>query len=118
MEEPQYKPIEKQEVLVDDTNTVITDEDLDISPLDVIRKVADNIGQELCDPNPSCKKCNGRGYTGRDAETKAPIPCLCIQPNRDSAESVMAFNRTRKYSRKERRKLERDLRKKAKKRGY
>ena len=115
--EQEYNPIKKQEVFVDETNAIVTEEELGITPLDVIRKVAESIGQELCDPNPGCKKCAGRGYIGRNAETKAPIPCSCIQPNFDSAENVAMYNRTRKYSRKERRQLDRDNRKKSKKRG-
>jgi len=109
-----YDSITTEEVYVDQGNTVVTKEELGITPFDVIKAHAEQLGQEIVDPAPSCKHCMGRGYTGRDATTKAPIPCKCIQPNFNSTENTTMYNRTRKLSRKERRALDRDTKKRVK----
>jgi len=38
-------------------------------------------GVDVTLPKPSCKHCNGRGYTSFDVKSTAPIPCNCIYPN-------------------------------------
>lgn len=109
-----YSGIIEQEVFVDDSNHVRTTDELEITPYDVIKAHAIELGQEILDPNPSCNKCLGRGYIGRDSETKAPIPCSCIQPNFNSTKNAEMYNRTRKLSRAERRRLDRDTKKRVK----
>jgi len=100
-----YDPVPIDDVYVDSTNTVVTAEDLKITPFDVIKAHAEKLGQTIVDPNPSCNDCYGRGYIGRDVMSKAPIPCRCIQPDYNSQQNQYIFNRTRKYSRKERRQM-------------
>jgi hypothetical protein len=29
-------------------------------------------------PDPDCKKCFGKGWTGRDVDTNDVIPCKCV----------------------------------------
>ncbi len=51
-----------------------------------------HIGIQL--PKPSCKHCNGRGYTGIDTATKSPIPCNCIYTDEmGNPEHYRKFNR-------------------------
>jgi hypothetical protein len=33
----------------------------------------------LKNPPSNCKKCYGRGYTGRDAQNYGYIPCMCVR---------------------------------------
>jgi len=90
----------------------------DISPMDVIRKLAEKTGAKILDPKKNCKKCWGRGYTARDAKTKAPVPCACIFPKvegEELAEQTAAENRMRPLSRNERRFLKRQAEKQVKK---
>lgn len=53
---------------------------LENDPMEVIKAAAEGIGMVLNDPKPNCKHCHGRGYIGRNAITKEPIPCKCIFP--------------------------------------
>lgn len=94
----------------DNIDGVLDQKDLNITPFDVIKKLAEKIGQDVKDPEPSCKRCYGRGYVGRDSETKAPIPCKCVFPNFHDTENDRIFNRTRKLSRKERRRQQKNKR--------
>lgn len=58
-------------------------ENLDVKnmdPWEVIQKIAKTTGMELNDPKPSCKKCHGRGWIGRHADSGEPIACSCIFP--------------------------------------
>lgn len=51
----------------------------DATPFDGIKYFAGRLGIKIKDnPNKSCKKCYGRGYTGMDSVTKIPVPCRCI----------------------------------------
>tara|TARA_Y100000310_G_C20704121_1_gene833214 strand:+ start:7831 stop:8352 length:522 start_codon:yes stop_codon:yes gene_type:complete len=68
------------------TGEVVEQEQVD--PMDVIRKIAEKTGNKIQDPNPKCRKCYGRGYTARDAKTKAPIPCKCIHPKLEGDEAL------------------------------
>lgn len=79
-----------------------------IDPMDVIRKVAEKTGTKIQNPNPKCKfkGCYGRGYIGRDAKTKAPIPCKCIFPKVEGEELIqrqVAEESMRKMTKKEKR---------------
>ena len=105
-----YDDIKIQEVFTNDTeNSVVSETDLLITPFDVIKKLATEMGQEICDPKSNCKHCHGRGFTGRDSKSKAPIPCKCIQPNFNDEKNVRLFNQTRKLSRQERRERDRKI---------
>lgn len=57
---------------------------LENDPMEVIKAAAEGIGLVLNDPKPNCKHCHGRGYLGRNALTREPIPCKCIFPKYES----------------------------------
>ncbi len=111
-----YDAITPTEAIVDSENNVtVVEPSAPVTPFDVIKATAEHIGQEVDDPNPSCKLCYGRGYTGRDLlNGGAPIPCKCVQPNFNNDASNQFYNRTRKYSRKERRRMDKDMKKRVK----
>lgn len=92
-------------------NSIYTEEDLQISPFDVIKKVAEKMGQIINDPKPSCKHCYGRGYVGRDSKTKSPIPCMCIHPKYDKDLNDKVANKLIPRSRKHRRQMDKLMRK-------
>jgi len=113
-----YNEIPQEEVYIDPTsNQVYSQEDLLITPFDVIKATAEKLGQTIKDPDPNCKHCYGRGYVGRDSDNKAPIPCGCIYSidAKKSAEDI--YRKTRKMTRAERREQERKYRKMIKKGG-
>lgn len=56
-------------------------------PWQVIREAAEQMHIKINKPNPSCKKCHGRGYTGRRHDTGEPLTCSCIFPKEEKAES-------------------------------
>lgn len=91
-----------------DSVDITPSQSTDISPFDVIKSLAEKLGQIITDPKSNCKKCNGRGYIGRDYNSKAPIPCPCIYPNYNSSENINMINKMRKPSRSERRKQDRE----------
>jgi len=99
-------PQNREEFIDTKSGEVVEQEKLD--PMDVIRKIAQKIGTEIQDPKPGCKHCYGRGYTGRDAETKAPIPCNCIYPKKEGESAVqeqVVQESMRRLSRHQRRRL-------------
>lgn len=50
--------------------------------MDILRYVAKKSMQiDLVDPDPSCGKCYGRGYTAIESATNLPVGCKCIFPN-------------------------------------
>lgn len=108
-----YDNVETEEVLINGNSEVV--EAQDVTPFDVIRKLAEGLGQTIKDPKPNCKDCYGRGYTGRDASTKAPIPCHCIYDDFTSAQNTAMYEKTRPISRKERRAMQRNMKKQIKK---
>lgn len=61
---------------------------LEEHPLEVIRAAAEGIGLILNNPKPNCKKCHGRGFLGRNHETREPIPCSCLFPKYESQREV------------------------------
>ena len=114
-EQPQsYNKIDTVEVVFDGNNNPIEKENLVISPLHVIKRMAQTLGQTINDPNPNCKKCYGRGYIGRDNESKAPIPCLCLYEKSQVVSNKFIFDKTKHKSRAERRKFERYVSKRMK----
>lgn len=70
-------------------------------PMEIIKAAAEGMGIILNDPKPNCKKCYGRGYIGRRADTGEPIPCTCIYPKYDREMGAPMMWRPR--NRKERR---------------
>lgn len=64
--------------------TTVTDKELvalkNADPMWIMKAAAESMGILLNDPKPNCKKCHGRGYLGRKADTGEPIPCTCIFP--------------------------------------
>lgn len=75
-----------------------TGERIELSPLEKIKFAADRFGISLNDPNPSCKKCYGRGYLGVDFKTGIPVACSCITPKALKAASNN-FIPTNRYAR-------------------
>jgi hypothetical protein len=63
--------LQADEELIDLKNT---------DPMVIMKLAAEGMGIVLNDPKPNCKKCHGRGYLGRKADTGEPIPCTCIYP--------------------------------------
>ena len=50
-------------------------------PLQIIQAVYGFMGIKIKDPKPNCKRCFGRGWTGKHADSGEPIPCTCILPS-------------------------------------
>ena len=48
--------------------------------LDIIRAVYGSMNIQIKDPKKNCKRCYGRGWTGKHAGSGEPIPCTCILP--------------------------------------
>lgn len=105
----------------------VEDNNENIGPWDVITAVSKQLGIKIQDPNKNCKKCFGRGWIGRIASTKQPVPCQCIYPEMTADEqkrtrvyqdkmSVATMNRKQKRAMFKRNKGA--LRKIAKERGY
>ena len=61
-------------------------EDSPLTPWDVIVDMAKVMNIPINQPKKGCKKCYGRGWTGRDVKTKHPVPCNCIFTTRTPAE--------------------------------
>lgn len=73
---------------------------LEEHPLEAIKAAAEGIGLILNDPKPNCKHCHGRGFTGRNHNTREPIPCSCLFPKyesqRESGEMILPQNRAQR----------------------
>lgn len=54
-----------------------------MDPFVVIVQAARAMGIEIQNPKPNCKKCHGRGYIGRHADSGEPVACTCIFPKQD-----------------------------------
>lgn len=98
----EYKT-EKVEELIDTNSGEVIDKST-LTPLDYIRAIAKKTGNIIKDPNPSCKKCYGRGYHMMyDVETKesTPAPCSCLYTKESKqAENNMPYKPNRKQQRK------------------
>jgi len=58
-----------------------TGEQVDPNTLTVAQKlkyIATSLGQTVNDPDPKCKKCYGRGYTGINPDGNIPHVCDCM----------------------------------------
>ena len=111
----QYGGVTETEVIFDKNNQPLSKEDVAITPMQVIKGMARNLGQTINDPKPSCKHCHGRGYIGRDSESKAPIPCSCFYPSENKGYYSYMLQRAKHMNRAERRNWERNLKKQIKK---
>lgn len=112
---PQEYVVDNVEALFDSTGKAIDPSDVKIPPFDVIKAMANALGQTINNPKPGCKHCYGKGYVGRDSKNKAPIPCLCIYPSDKKAENDRMFERTKHMNRSERRQWEKTLKQQMKK---
>lgn len=54
-----------------------------MDPWRIIVETAQAAGIEIHKPKPNCKKCHGRGYVGRHADTGEPVACTCIFPKQE-----------------------------------
>lgn len=71
--------VEKVEELIDiESGNVIDKQKL--KPFDYIRALAKKLGQDIKEPNSSCKFCYGRGHVNYipEGSNEMPIPCRCI----------------------------------------
>lgn len=76
--ESEYQLSDKSEsVIVDpNRNEIVETESEEMA---AIRFAATMMGiGGIKSPNPKCKKCSGRGFTGKITGTGQPIPCTCI----------------------------------------
>lgn len=105
----QYDKVENVEVVFDGNDNPIDKKDLQLTPLQVIKGMARTLGQDINDPKPNCKRCYGRGYTGRDSESKAPIPCLCMYSKDVIASNNHVQSRMHHKNRAERRKAQKHM---------
>jgi hypothetical protein len=85
--------------------------DISVSPFDVIKKMAESLGQKINEPKSGCNYCYGRGYTSRDSKTKAPIPCSCLFNADTKRQNEDVYKKTHHMSRAEKRIWERKLKK-------
>jgi hypothetical protein len=92
--------------IVDPETLEVNDENLidlrNADPMVIMKAAAEGMGFALQDPKPNCKKCHGRGFLGRKADTGEPIPCTCIFPTADRSIGNVPFINTPR-NRKERR---------------
>ena len=67
--------------MINDINSCLPKQDLrSMDPWRAIVETAQASGIKIKKPKPNCKRCHGRGYVGRYAETGEPIACPCIFP--------------------------------------
>lgn len=111
----EYQSIDNVEVIFDGNDNALSKEDIALTPIQVIKKMAKTLGQEINDPDPKCKKCYGLGYIGRDSKSKAPIPCLCMYSKDALSTNDHIHQRMRHKSRAERREIQRLMKKEIKK---
>ena len=113
--EQKYNPVENVHAVFDGDDNYVSNHSQKVSPFDVIKATAELLGQTVNNPKHNCKKCNGRGFIGRDSVGGYPIPCVCIYPKENKGKNDYVYNKTKSMSRSERRKWERQLKKKIKK---
>lgn len=71
----------------------------------LIRDSAKAFNIRLKEPDPSCKKCYGRGWISVNSVTGDPVPCTCIfhkedlQANDDSVQFFKPKNRKERRAR-------------------
>jgi len=83
VDDQQYELDDQKEVVVDLENKKVEDLD-DIPPFEKIKLAAEKYNIVLNDPNPNCKSCYGRGYTGINVVDNMPVACVakrCVFPD-------------------------------------
>lgn len=86
----------------------------DIPPIEIIKEWAKRCNVPISDPNKSCKHCYGRGYSGTDAATHAPIPCSCLFRGRTAKEKYDETQRSQsmiKLNHESRRRMKKEIHK-------
>lgn len=68
--------VERGDTFLDEQGNVVDPKN--VTMFQRLKLAAKNIGQEINDPDPKCKKCYGRGYTGINTDGNIPQPCTCI----------------------------------------
>lgn len=68
--------IDREDVFVNESGDIV--DSANLTPFDKLKISAKRLGQTLDEPDPSCKHCFGRGYTGINIDGNIPIPCKCI----------------------------------------
>jgi len=109
-----YDMVQNVEVVFDGNDNPVAQEDLKLTPLQVIKTMAQVMGQDLSDPKPNCKMCYGRGYTGRDSKSQAPIPCTCMYSKEAIVSNNLVQSRMHHKNRSERRQYEKYMAKQMK----
>ena len=69
-----------EDVFQNPTDEALSKDIKTMDPFVVIVEAARAMGIEIQKPKPNCKKCHGRGYIGRHADSGEPIACTCIFP--------------------------------------
>ena len=70
--------------MINDVNACVPQQNLkDMDPWTIIVEAARAIGATINKPKENCKKCHGRGYIGRHADSGEPIACSCIFPKEE-----------------------------------
>jgi hypothetical protein len=104
-------PVQKEEFVDIEKKSVVDKKD--ISPLEIIKAVANKNGIKLYLGATGCKYCYDRKYIGFDSLTHAPIPCSCLYRGRSSEEKrndAVAFN-THTFNREKKRQMKKGLKK-------
>jgi len=109
-----YDVVRDIEVIFDGNDNPVSKEDLKITPLQVIKTMAQTMGQDISDPKPNCKMCYGRGYIGRDSASQAPIPCTCMYSKGSIALNSHVQSRMHHKNRSERRQFQKYMAKQMK----
>lgn len=111
----QYRNINvgTDETFIDPATGQIIDKDT-LTHLEKIKVKAKSMNISLNDPDPSCKKCYGRGYIGVHVDDNSPIPCQCLykeyyKNNPEAKKNKEQF--TPKLNRKQKRAYEKSYRK-------
>jgi hypothetical protein len=112
-----YKAPIKDDKFLDVHSGLVLDKK-DVSPLLQIKAFFDSTNVKYKDPNKSCKKCYGRGYTGFNISTQAWVPCTCLYPPKtenerkdegdkfvDNLQKVYALKNLNRWEKKTRTKL-------------
>ena len=107
----QYAAPEDRDQFVDVEKGQVLNKD-DIPPLEVMKALAARYKLEISDPSKGCGHCYGRGYTGKDLKTGAPIPCNCLFRGRDAKkkyDDMQAAQVYGRWNRKQRRQMEKTI---------
>ena len=75
-----------------DPSTNTFEDEKPLTAWEVIQQMAKVTGTELRKPNKGCRKCSGRGWTGRELKSQSPIPCTCIFPAKSPTQKAQSNN--------------------------